>query len=966
MRLEIEPPGFGVNKLRDVVLQFVESSFDRDQPIIAPPEALVDVFRRVSDISGVGRAATVSSTSSARRDHETRQAQTLVHLQQEQPSAVSERPVSMEQMRVERETAGLKAASCSSGHSITSLPSFRQSQPPMEEEKVADLYFKRFDLIAALHWFRKAEKRLGQRNIHPRYYHVSISISRTLIWLGNFGKACQKLDEILRSTDGSLPLSFESALAQCRSLCCASSADCRKVAESLEGINKRYEDDALSLSQLESTSILLNSDCLASLRLFLGESKTAEMISLGTISAWQKLQDQQLKILDSVDSQKCSIQCTEQRCSSANQDCQASQSQNNRSSEGNLSSPELATIELAINRDRNESAQLERQIKYTTKNLLDSQFRLVKIYTDCGRIKEALTLNEELIHQMRKSWGPDHVVPLRALNFHSKLLLLQDDLNNAETTCKGSIRRIADHLGSEHYITLECIGTLANIYLAQGRWTEAHEIAESLVLRNRTAVGERHPQTILSEACLAYVLDLLGRTIAAEKLQRIVHEKCVEVFGQCHSETVVSSSRLAQVCYNAGKRSEAVEHVREVHQFLKISKKQELRSFSIATAYETIGSLSRKLASDYRANLDPRADHVSTVESKNGYAELFEISGNLLRRALNFYRGALQDKDHVRILSGRFERCLLERDREEKVNDKLLVDLHDILRTRCCKASHSHPEIATMQHELSLSYASIGKWRDALGLGSAALDARLLTFGKSHPEVLKSRLQLAPILWCADKTKEAVEQLKHIHDAVCDNGSNYPNFDLLSVKGKLANALVRIGEYEEAVVLQEELVAESKDRSNYLATRSDLALIYERLKRFEDAEKEYNHVEEELRNRSSVTPRKTDAFVMIVKSNKVSLHMEKGEYAKAEKLQRELKKTLKGDPSYGEINRDTITARCNLAVILKKQGKDGDAEKQLRKAWRNMVTVAGKDDPESLAMDAQLQEWTKSSSEKRI
>ncbi|KAF4536072.1 Kinesin light chain [Lasiodiplodia theobromae] len=214
--------------------------------------------------------------------------------------------------------------------------------------------------------------------------------------------------------------------------------------------------------------------------------------------------------------------------------------------------------------------------------------------------------------------------------------------------------------------------------------------------------------------------------------------------------------------------------------------------------------------------------------------------------------------------------------------------------------------------------------------------------------------------------EEAAMHLTHAHDTISKRPNSFPAFDILSIKGNLANVLLELGEHEKALELQKQLVIESTGRSNHLATRNDLAFIYQKLNRLELAEQEYCRIDEELENRCTATSSNADPFHMIIKSNKASLYVERGKYAEAEKLQRQVKNILKRDKSYGELNRETITSRFNLALILKKRGKDPKAEKQLNKALENMEKLVGKDHIESKAMDAKLQEWKKGSDERTM
>lgn len=801
----------------------------------------------------------------------------------------------------------------------------------LEEEQVAGYYFEKWDLSSAMTWYTKAKHQLSQDASNSRHCRIDVSIASTFIRMGEFEQASRTLDAIALPTTARPSLKLDSVIAQCRSLCCTNVVAYQKAAEHLEIINQRYGSLKISLLPHDRVQMALNMGCIASVRLCLGEYSAAEKAASDSVSIWESML-QQSKSKASVTFQQKELQVAHMERLTKSVTFQDGHRGSKRL-HFNMSHPSVQGPQLHTDYDITHAiAYVDPNIEDTTKNLLDSQFRLARIYTELGHINQAFQLSETVLDHMKNIWGTNHVVTLRASNFHSKLLLLRGDLSEAEATCKNAWRLVADRLGSEHHITLDFVGTLVKIYIARGRWREAHEIAENLVVRNRTVLGEKHPQTIESEIDFAHVLGLLGKTNTAAMFQRTVLEKSARVLGKHHPTVFIGRSRLASIYLNASKWQDAFEQVSIVHTSLKEAIKEVCPSISTVTARKVIGSVARRLACHHRAEAESMNSNTRKMNSRQFSDNLFKISEDQLRIAEEFHEEAF-GKDHAETLSTQFELHLIERDKNEEVDEELLESLSRILKKQSANRDRLHVDISMMQYELSLTYASIGEWRDADAFGNAALDARTQALGKLHPDVLRSKLQLAPVLWCSGKTGVAIQHLQDAHDIIWKHQNEFPAFDVFSIKSNLANILVETGNYESAVHLQEQVVDHSKKRNmkddSLLACQNDLAFIYQKMKRFEDARQQYSEIEKSLKNRQSFPVQEADPFSMILTSSKVSLYMEQREYAKAEQLQRELKRTLKAHPAYGECNKDTITCRYNLALILKKQGKDRKAKDQL-------------------------------------
>lgn len=847
-----------------------------------------------------------------------------------------------------------------------------------DEERVAATYLETWNLNSAMHWYQKAKRKHASQNYGLKSATIDIGIATTWIRLGKFEEAKRTLDEIPEAWN-TIDLDIASAIARCRSLCYLSAEDYERAADCLANINDKLQK---SHHIEEPFTRLLNQNVIASLMNTLGKHVRAHDMAHETVSEWTMLLDS-LKIKyfqwlqRNFEMQICPSK-SESRHSKGESLHSKSESQHDpekiKTATSNLKprhGPE--TINEAISnlksrllsyervRSNDEVSRIiacwDRKIETATKALFDSRFCLVKIRTEMDLINDASALNEQNLAEMQEFWGPSHVATLKSINFQAKILLRQERVNEAEAACKNAVKAMAEQLGPEHYITLELVGTLVKVYLAQTRWTDASELAKNLVLRNERTVGDMHPQTIDSEADRAAILDLLGETTAAEEIQTRVVQKSNKIFTQAHPISILNKSRLAGIYCNAGKWTEARRWVRSVDDALKA---QSTPCINTTLARKVIGVAARRLGCRYRSELETTKDPSRKKILQNDLKGILELSQHHLSQVVELYQNSFC-KDYTDTLSTQFEHLLTQRDRQEDIPDEIIDHLHDILGRISSRLGHVHPQIATMQHELAATYFSIGDWDTAQEFESLALGTRAQLLGKSHPDVLRSMLQLYSIQWCLGMTSEAAGQLRYVHDIVEGSLKEYPFFDILDIKSNLANAHVENKDLARAVQLQEEVVKERERNpsdDSALQSRNDLAFIYQQMGKFEDARQQYEEIRKQLVNRDRMLPKHPHPLSLMVQSNMALLQMAQKDFAGADMTLREILKILTVHEAYGKHCQETITCRYNRALALKKQGLDVKAVKQLKKAVESLEKLVGKDDAESRAIRSTLEQWT--------
>lgn len=847
-----------------------------------------------------------------------------------------------------------------------------------DEERVAATYLETWNLNSAMHWYQKAKRKHASQNYGLKSATVDIGIATTWIRLGKFEEAKRTLDEIPEAWN-TIDLDIASAIARCRSLCYLGAEDYERAADCLANINDKLQKP----HQIEEPfTRLFNQNVIASLMNTLGKHVRAHDLAHKTVSEWTMLLDsltiKYFQWLQRNFKMQVCLSKSESRHSKGESLHGESESQDDpgkikkpTSNQKPRHGPE--TINAAISnlksrllsyervRSNDEVSRIiacwDRKIETATKALFDSRFCLVKIRTEMDLINDASALNEQNLAEMQEFWGPSHVATLKSINFQAKILLRQERVNEAEAACKNALKAMAEQLGPEHYITLELVGTLVKVYLAQTRWTDASELAKNLVLRNERTVGGIHPQTIDSEADRAAILDLLGGTTAAEEIQTRVVQKSNKIFTQAHPISILNESRLAGIYCNAGKWTEARRRIRSVDDTLKT---QSTSCINTTLARKVIGVAARRLGCRYRSELETTKDPSRKKILQNDLKGILELSQHHLNQVVELYQSSFC-KDYTDTLSTQFEHLLTQRDRQEDIPDEIIDHLHDILGKMSSRLGHVHPQIATMQHELAATYSSIGDWDTAKEFESLALRTRVQLLGESHPDVLRSKLQLYSIQWCLGMISEAADHLRYVHDTVEGSPKEYPSFDILDIKSNLANAYIENKDLARAVQLQEEVVKERERNpsdDSALESRNDLAFIYQQMGKFKDARKQYGEIRKQLKNRDRMLPKHPHPLSLMVQSNMALLQMAEKDFAGADMTLHEILKILKVHEAYGKHCQETITCRYNRALALKKQGLDDKAVKQLKKAVESLEKLVGKDDAESKAIRSTLEQWT--------
>jgi tetratricopeptide (TPR) repeat protein len=199
------------------------------------------------------------------------------------------------------------------------------------------------------------------------------------------------------------------------------------------------------------------------------------------------------------------------------------------------------------------------KLGYDHHDTLQSMISLAISYSDLGRHKEALKLNEETLALLKAKLGSDHPHTLKSMN---NLANSYSDLGRHEEALKlneETLTLLKAKLGPDHPDTLASMNNLAISYADAGRHAEALKLREETLALRKAKFGYDHPDTLVSMHNLAISFHDLGRHEEALKLREDTLTLRKARLGPDHPETLRSMHNLANSYHALGRHEEALK-----------------------------------------------------------------------------------------------------------------------------------------------------------------------------------------------------------------------------------------------------------------------------------------------------------------------------------------------------------------------------------------------------------------------
>ena len=191
------------------------------------------------------------------------------------------------------------------------------------------------------------------------------------------------------------------------------------------------------------------------------------------------------------------------------------------------------------------------------------------VYSEAGRVLEALQLTERVIEAYKGTLGEEHPSTLGSIHnlaiSYGKAGERQKALQLTEQVVEVRKRT----LGEEHPDTLRSIHSLAIRYSEVGEKQKALQLIEQVVKVRKRILGEEHPDTLRSIHSLAIRYSEVGEKQKALQLTEQVVEVMKRTLGEEHPDTLGSIHNLAISYGKAGERQKALQLTEQVVEVMK-------------------------------------------------------------------------------------------------------------------------------------------------------------------------------------------------------------------------------------------------------------------------------------------------------------------------------------------------------------------------------------------------------------
>jgi tetratricopeptide (TPR) repeat protein len=180
---------------------------------------------------------------------------------------------------------------------------------------------------------------------------------------------------------------------------------------------------------------------------------------------------------------------------------------------------------------------------------------------NCGRLKEAQGIQEQVLEVKKRTLGEEHLDTLTTMNglvityaqLGGRLKVVQE--------LREKVLEVRRHtLGEEHPDTLHSMNNLAITYTELGgRLKEVQELEEKVLEVTRRTLGEEHPDTLTNMNNLALLYkELGGRLKQAQELEEKVLEGRRHILRADHGDTADAMYNLALTLYDLERLDEAI------------------------------------------------------------------------------------------------------------------------------------------------------------------------------------------------------------------------------------------------------------------------------------------------------------------------------------------------------------------------------------------------------------------------
>jgi tetratricopeptide (TPR) repeat protein len=455
------------------------------------------------------------------------------------------------------------------------------------------------------------------------------------------------------------------------------------------------------------------------------------------------------------------------------------------------------------------------------------QNNLAGAYLMAGYLTRSLALYEQAVTQRERALGEAHPATRRSRSDLALAYTVAGDLRHAIQSLEQLLVSDRGELGPDHPNTLDCQSHLAQAYQKSGDLARAIPLHEQTMAQCRRALGDDYPSTLLARINLASAYQEAGQLAQAIPLYEEALTNTRRALGSDHPITVISQNGLAFAYKSAGQVQQAISLYEEtLTTSRRISGKDHPHTLAcqlnLATAYEWAGQVDRAITSFKHALAEHRRvlgnDHPNTLGCQNNLAHAYQTA-NDLARALPLFEQTLTDRqrilgeDHPDTLGSSNNlayACELNGDLPRAIS------LHQqTLSRRQRVLSGDHPDITQSRINLAAAYDAVGQLDRAIPLLEQVADQRRRVLGADDPDTLLSRVHLAAACLRAGETFRSIPLFRQaLTDLSRVLGESHPH--TLIARVYLATAYLTARNVGRAIPLVEQVATQRRMQGNDL------------------------------------------------------------------------------------------------------------------------------------------------------
>ena len=361
------------------------------------------------------------------------------------------------------------------------------------------------------------------------------------------------------------------------------------------------------------------------------------------------------------------------------------------------------------------------------------------IHYSCGRLEEALKIQNKVYDLKVKYLGKEHPDTLLALNNLAftygalgepeKQYEIQDELY--ETSCRV--------LGEEHPTTILYFSNLAFSIMQLGDYSTARDIQEYIYLSRQHAYGDKHLATLGAMSLLATLHRKLGERTKALRLEERAYTLLSEIYGKENLRTQLSLNNIALIHYELGEYEKAAE------------------------MQTTVYNIRQKVLGE---------DHIDSLQAANNLAlsftelgrlkeakELLEKASMLQEEKAGIENGLtltmLNNLAHVYRLMGSTDKALKNQERVCLVHTKIYGE--------------DHPDTMKYMGNLAVIYGIKRQYKKQCRIEEKIYEQRRNILGEEHPDTILAMSNLATTYFNRRKYRRGCALMEKVCDMRYEN-----------------------------------------------------------------------------------------------------------------------------------------------------------------------------------------------------